>query len=44
MNQETREMVVSSIDDEGVAAAIEDGQKLSVDEAVALALEARHPS
>lgn len=40
MNNETREMVVSSTDDEEAVAASEDGRKLAIDQAVTLALEA----
>jgi predicted ATPase len=40
MNNETREMVVSSIDDEEAVAASEDGRKLTIDQAVTRALEA----
>ena len=39
MNHETRELVGSSIDDEETAAATEDGRKLTVDQAVALAFD-----
>jgi tetratricopeptide (TPR) repeat protein len=39
MNDQTREMVSSSIDDEEAAAATEDGRKLTVDQAVTLALD-----